>query len=571
MRGGRGRRRHRDLRSAVGSDARGRRAGRVRRPSRAPVRRASTTPSPRSPTRSTSNRRRSPTVCAGSAPTSPAWSAPRRTASRLPARPPAGPPPSDPVAVWRFDAVGQALEVACHDERMAEALAPLLAAHPPSGDAPIHRFDVWDDDGFVITQDGQLFSDRGSLHDAVADVLTAITAVTMFGSRSTLLTHAAAVAGRDGVIVLGGGSNQGKSSTTVELMEQGFGYVTDEIVSLDPGGGWVSGLARPIGLEGPMRDARPHLRPPWLDRRRRRTALAGGARPPRPGRRGRPDAAVRRPRVRRRRTDARGAVGRAGRDRRRRRADLQPTRDHRGDDWAPWPSCSAARAPSACSTAGRNGRPRPCATSTTGCSPVPWTDEQVDRWVAELAAIDFTTPTQLACPVPQDTFDRLLQRVAGEQLEGLLVHAVETGAVAAGRRLRGPRRRAAQRRHGAGAAAGAGRPGGERGAGGCRRSSRAAEGRRPGDGRVRRPQPAAVRRRRPAARAGAVRRRHRRPASCRRGPLAPRGAARVRPPVRQGRARAVRRRRHRPPPHPDRRPVSDGGSRSASSSSGDAT
>ena len=60
---------------------------------------------------------------------------------------------------------------------------------------------------------------------------------------------------------------------------------------------------------------------------------------------------------------------------------------------------------------------------------MPWTDEQVERWVAELAAIDFTTPTQLSRPVPPDTFDRLLQGVASEQLSGMLVHAVQTGAV----------------------------------------------------------------------------------------------------------------------------------------------
>ena len=37
---------------------------------------------------------------------------------------------------------------------------------------------------------------------------------------------------------------------------------------------------------------------------------------------------------------------------------------------------------------------------------MPWTDEQLEQWVAELAAIDFTTPTHLPCPVPQDTLDR---------------------------------------------------------------------------------------------------------------------------------------------------------------------
>ena len=53
-----------------------------------------------------------------------------------PARPPAGPPAGQAVAVWRFDALGETLEVACHDERVAEALAPLLAAHPRSRSRP---------------------------------------------------------------------------------------------------------------------------------------------------------------------------------------------------------------------------------------------------------------------------------------------------------------------------------------------------------------------------------------------------------------------------------------------------
>ena len=58
-----------------------------------------------------------------------------------------------------------------------------------------------------------------------------------------------------------------------------------------------------------------------------------------------------------------------------------------------------------------------------------WTDTQVERWVGELAAIDFSTPTLLPSPVPLDTFPDLLQRVATEQLEGLLVHAIQEGAV----------------------------------------------------------------------------------------------------------------------------------------------
>ena len=58
-----------------------------------------------------------------------------------------------------------------------------------------------------------------------------------------------------------------------------------------------------------------------------------------------------------------------------------------------------------------------------------WTEDQVEQWVAELAALDFSTPTRLLCPVPEDTFPHLLERVVGEQLEGLLVRAVQTKVV----------------------------------------------------------------------------------------------------------------------------------------------
>ena len=61
-----------------------------------------------------------------------------------------------------------------------------------------------------------------------------------------------------------GAPGQGKSSTTVELLHRGFGYLSDEVIEIDSLTSVVRGFARPIGLEGPILERFPHLRPHWL-------------------------------------------------------------------------------------------------------------------------------------------------------------------------------------------------------------------------------------------------------------------------------------------------------------------
>ena len=94
--------------------------------------------------------------------------------------------PGQPTT-WRFDALGRALEVTCHDHELGEVIAPLLAAHRNSRDDPNHRFDVWvDGPGITVTQDGTVTHERLSVPDAIGGLLTGITAVTMFDRRVPL-------------------------------------------------------------------------------------------------------------------------------------------------------------------------------------------------------------------------------------------------------------------------------------------------------------------------------------------------------------------------------------------------
>ena len=66
-----------------------------------------------------------------------------------------------------------------------------------------------------------------------------------------LMLHAAGIADADGrVVALAGPSGMGKTTASSYLARHGFGYVTDETVSIGPGGD-VLPFGRPLSLRGP--------------------------------------------------------------------------------------------------------------------------------------------------------------------------------------------------------------------------------------------------------------------------------------------------------------------------------
>jgi hypothetical protein len=167
------------------------------------------------------------------------------------------------TARYCVDLLGVGIEVAISDSHLERVLRPLLA---PFGTAEhiSTRLDVWREDGAVIlARDGRLLGRGHDLSLGVGKVLGLLTALALDETANRYLLHAAAVAGPGGAVVIGGASNQGKSSTVVELVSRGMAYLTDEVVRVDPGRRSVSGLARPIGLEGDVRALYPHLQPAW--------------------------------------------------------------------------------------------------------------------------------------------------------------------------------------------------------------------------------------------------------------------------------------------------------------------
>ncbi len=177
-----------------------------------------------------------------------------------------GPPPGTEPAVWAIDALGVPVVVRGHSPRLVEVLAPLLAAHPRSAAMPAHRFDVWEEDeGITITRDDRLIYERAGIDDAVNGVIAGITIAAILAPRRNIALHAAAVADGPAAVMLGGGSGVGKSTTTVELTADGWTFLTDELVELDTSAGRITGLPRPIGLEGAARGWRQELLPPWSD------------------------------------------------------------------------------------------------------------------------------------------------------------------------------------------------------------------------------------------------------------------------------------------------------------------
>ena len=89
-----------------------------------------------------------------------------------------------------------------------------------------------------------------------------------------LVIHAAAVERADQVLLLPGGSGIGKSTLCAGLVDAGWRLLSDELALLDPAGGRIFPLARPISLKNDaidiIRDLAPEvvLGPPATDTRK---------------------------------------------------------------------------------------------------------------------------------------------------------------------------------------------------------------------------------------------------------------------------------------------------------------
>lgn len=160
-----------------------------------------------------------------------------------------------------IDALGYGIRLVCHSRELTGAVTAAFQSFAVC-EAAKATVDVWlDDPAIRIAVDGRLVSTEADITMSMFRLTTLVTALAADESPLPVLVHSAAVVVQGRAWLLAGRSNQGKSSTTVELMYRGAGYLTDEVVAITPRAGLVSGLARPIGLEGRYREARPELAP----------------------------------------------------------------------------------------------------------------------------------------------------------------------------------------------------------------------------------------------------------------------------------------------------------------------
>jgi hypothetical protein len=104
---------------------------------------------------------------------------------------------------------------------------------------------AWRVDGEVLAGLGE--DGYGTATDLPPLLLAALTRA-LLTSTPLLGIHAGVVEGPDGLVVVPGESGHGKTTLVAALVQQGWGYVSDEVLALDRVSGTVSAFARPLSL-----------------------------------------------------------------------------------------------------------------------------------------------------------------------------------------------------------------------------------------------------------------------------------------------------------------------------------
>ena len=151
-------------------------------------------------------------------------------------------------------ALGTDVVARTNDPDAVAGLQAAVGALPPSSPGAIPTevslFDAGTDQPRfrVYVGDQRRWSDEQSTH-LVATGVGEITQLVIDGTPGHVLFHAGAVE-RDGqVVVVAGDSGRGKSTLTAALVQRGFGYVTDEVVAIDPETLDVRPFAKGIDLD----------------------------------------------------------------------------------------------------------------------------------------------------------------------------------------------------------------------------------------------------------------------------------------------------------------------------------
>ena len=117
----------------------------------------------------------------------------------------------------RIDCLGATVLVRCHDPAIAAVVAPLIAEHPPAAEAA-HVIDVWTGTtGSSSHGTARRMGVGADLWTGVSLLDGALTLLAMDAESKHVRVHAGAVAREGRAVVVAGATNQGKTSTVVEL------------------------------------------------------------------------------------------------------------------------------------------------------------------------------------------------------------------------------------------------------------------------------------------------------------------------------------------------------------------
>lgn len=171
---------------------------------------------------------------------------------------------------WRFETTDGELAAF-----LQAALAPLRSDEPDAATvaSPTRRYRVIgarhdSPDAGLIALDGFVVNRTGVGGDPAGFLLWHMNQLVSTGSQHLLLVHASAVVDprTDGAVVFPASMNSGKSTLVAGLVRDGFRYVTDETVGLDPATLLVHPYPKAIGLDPGSWPLLPEFTPAERDR-----------------------------------------------------------------------------------------------------------------------------------------------------------------------------------------------------------------------------------------------------------------------------------------------------------------
>lgn len=159
---------------------------------------------------------------------------------------------SSPESPWAIDAtydfLGTICRIRCSDLDFGRLVHRLFSDFPRSADETKTVFSVAVyDDSFQVTDDTGAELADGDRDEALMRLLQAVNGRTIEGLAS-LTVHAGAVAHNGNVLAFPGGAASGKSTLVAACLLQGFTYVTDEAVVIDPVFAELKPYPKPIWL-----------------------------------------------------------------------------------------------------------------------------------------------------------------------------------------------------------------------------------------------------------------------------------------------------------------------------------